>query len=67
LERKKFRKPRRTRNSNIKTDLREIYRECDRWMELAQDRVHWWVWLLTVLKVCVQLPLKQSFSSSIGH
>jgi hypothetical protein len=37
-------------------DLMEIGCEDGRWMELAQDRVQWWVLVLAVLNRCVLLP-----------
>jgi hypothetical protein len=33
-----------------------------RWIELAQDRVQWWVLVLAVLKLCVLLPENQLIS-----
>jgi len=37
-------------------DLMEIGCEDGRWMELAQNRMQWWVFVLAVLKLCVLLP-----------
>jgi hypothetical protein len=37
-------------------DLRETGCEDGSWMELAQDRVEWWVLILAVLNFLVLLP-----------
>jgi len=37
-------------------DLREIDFEDGGWMELAQDRVQWWYFVLAVLNLLVLLP-----------
>ena len=37
-------------------DLMEIGCEDERWMELAQDRVQWWAFVLAVSNCCVLLP-----------
>jgi hypothetical protein len=37
-------------------DLREIYCEDGRWMELAQDRVQWQALVLAVLNLRILLP-----------
>ena len=34
----------------------EIGCEDGRWIELAQDRVHWWALVLAVFNRCVLLP-----------
>jgi hypothetical protein len=34
----------------------EIGCEDEKWMELAQNRVHWWDLVVAVLKLCVLLP-----------
>ena len=34
----------------------EIGYEDGRWMELAQDHVHWWALVLAMLNLCVLLP-----------
>ena len=39
-----------------KVDLMEIGCEDGRWMELAQECVQWWAFVLAVLKRCVLLP-----------
>ena len=44
------------RESISKMDLMEIGCEDRRWMELAQDRVQWWVLVLMVLNRFVLLP-----------
>jgi hypothetical protein len=44
-----------TRDSIIKTDLREIGCEDGRWMELSQDRVQWRALLLAMFTVWAQL------------
>jgi len=38
-----------------KMDLKEIYCENGKWMELAQDRVELWALVLAVLNRCVLL------------
>jgi hypothetical protein len=40
----------------------EIGCEDGRWIEVAQDRVHWWDLLLAVLKRCVLLPARELIS-----
>jgi hypothetical protein len=37
-------------------DFMEIGFEDRRWMELAEDRVQWWVLVLVALNRCVLLP-----------
>jgi len=37
-------------------DLMEVRCDDGRWMELAQDHVKWWVFVLAVLNRCVLLP-----------
>jgi hypothetical protein len=39
-----------------KMDLREIGGKDGNWMELAEDRVKWWAWVLMVLRRWVLLP-----------
>jgi hypothetical protein len=39
-----------------KIDLREIGCEAGNWMELAEDRVKSWAWVLMVLSLWVLLP-----------
>jgi hypothetical protein len=41
-------------------DLREIGCEDGRWIELAQDRVQWWAFVLAVLKPRVLLTTGRS-------
>ena len=40
-------------------DFMEIGCEDGRWIELAQDRVQWWAFVLAVLNLCVLLPESQ--------
>jgi hypothetical protein len=40
--------------NNIKVDLREIGCDDGKWMELAQDSVEWWTFLLMMMN-CVML------------
>ena len=42
-------RPRRRWEDNIKMDFREVGRSCVDWMELAQDRNRWRVFLSTVM------------------
>jgi hypothetical protein len=42
--------------ADSKMGLREIGCEDGRWIELAQDRVQWWAFVLAVLNLCVLLP-----------
>jgi hypothetical protein len=41
-------RPRRRWEDNIKIDLQEVVGGCRDWMEVAQDRVRWWVLVSTV-------------------
>ena len=42
-------RPRRRWEDTIKMDLEEVGRVCGDWMELAQDRDRWWVFVSTVM------------------
>jgi len=46
-------RPRRRWEDNIKMDLREIGINGANWIQLAQDRVQWWVFVNTVMNLCV--------------
>jgi hypothetical protein len=48
---------------NIKLVLREMDYEDGRWMELAQDYVHWWALILVVLE-CLGSTTRESCSLS---
>jgi hypothetical protein len=45
--------PRRRWEDNIKLDLREIGIDGANWIQLAQDRVHWWAFVNTVMNLRV--------------
>jgi len=40
-------------------DLMEIDCEDGRWIELAEDHLHWWALVLAVLNCCFLLPESQ--------
>jgi hypothetical protein len=44
-------RPRRRWEDNIKLDVREIGIDGANWNRLAQDRVHWWAFVNTVMKL----------------
>jgi hypothetical protein len=44
-------RPRRRWEDNIKIDLREIGIDGANWIQLAQDRVHWWAFVNTVMNL----------------
>jgi hypothetical protein len=44
-------RPRRRWQDNIKVDLREIGIDGANWIRLAQDRVYWWAFVTTVMKL----------------
>jgi hypothetical protein len=44
-------RPRRRREKNIKLDLGEIGIDGANWIQLAQDRVRWWAFVNTVMKL----------------
>jgi hypothetical protein len=44
---------RRKRKDNIRTDLREKGREGGDWIQLAQDRGQWWVFVNAVMNIRV--------------
>jgi hypothetical protein len=46
-------RPRRRRENNIKTDLREIGIDGANWIRLAQDRVHWRAFVNTEINLRV--------------
>jgi hypothetical protein len=46
-------RPRRRWEDNIKMDLRETRIDRANWIELAQDRVQWWAFVNTVMKLRV--------------
>jgi hypothetical protein len=46
-------RPRRRREDNIKMDLREIRINGADWIRLARDRVQWWAFVNTVMKLQV--------------
>jgi hypothetical protein len=46
-------RPRRRWEDNIKLDLREIGIDGANWIRLAQDRVQWWAFVNTVMKLWV--------------
>jgi hypothetical protein len=46
-------RPRRRWEDNIKIDLREIGIDGANWIQLAQDRVQWWDFVNTVIKLRV--------------
>jgi hypothetical protein len=46
-------RPRRRWEDNIKMDLREIGIYGANWIQLAQDRVQWWVFVITVMNLRV--------------
>jgi hypothetical protein len=46
-------RPRRRWEDNIKMDLREIGIDGANWIQLAQDRVQWWVFVNTVMNLRV--------------
>jgi hypothetical protein len=53
-ERKRpLRRPRRRREGNIKMDLRDIGIDGANWIRLGQDRVHWRVFVSTVMNLRV--------------
>jgi hypothetical protein len=41
---------------NIRMDLREIGWKVVRWMNMAQDRDHWWTLVITVMNL--RIPYK---------
>jgi hypothetical protein len=46
-------RPRRRCEDNIKMDLGEIDIDVANWIRLAQDRVHWWTFVNTVMNLRV--------------
>jgi hypothetical protein len=44
-------RPRSRWEGNIRMDVREIRWEVVDWVLLAQDRVHWWILVTTVMKL----------------
>jgi hypothetical protein len=46
-------RPMRKWEDNIKMDLREIGIDGANWIRLAQDRVQWWAFVNTVMKIWV--------------
>jgi hypothetical protein len=48
-----LRRPRRRWENNIKLDLREIGFDGTDWIQPAQDRVQWWAFVNTVMKLRV--------------
>jgi hypothetical protein len=52
-------RPRRRWEDNIKMDLKEIGIDEAKWIRLAQDRVQWWVFVNTVMKL--RVPLESRF------
>jgi hypothetical protein len=46
-------RPRRRWEDNIKMDLREIGIDGTNWIRLAQDGVHWWDFVSTVMNLLV--------------
>jgi hypothetical protein len=48
-----LRKPRHSREDNIKLDLREMGIDKTNWIRLAQDRVQWWAYGNMVMNVWV--------------
>jgi hypothetical protein len=46
-------RPRRRWEDNIKMDRREIGIDGANWIQLAQDRVQWWVFVNTVMNLRV--------------
>jgi hypothetical protein len=46
-------RPRRRSDDNIKLDLRETGIDGTNWIQLAQDRVHWWAFFNTVMNLRV--------------
>jgi hypothetical protein len=46
-------RPRHRWEDNIKLDLREIKINVMKWIQLAQDRVHWWAFVNTVMNLRV--------------
>jgi hypothetical protein len=44
-------RPKRTWEGNIKMDLREIGIDGANWIQLPQDRVQWWAFVNTVMKL----------------
>jgi hypothetical protein len=46
-------RPRHRWEDNIKLDLREIWINGPNWIQLAQDRVHWWAFVNTVMNLQV--------------
>jgi hypothetical protein len=45
--------PRRRWEDHIKLDLREIGIEGENWIQLAQERVHWWALVNTAMNLRV--------------
>jgi hypothetical protein len=46
-------RPRRKLQNDIKMDLREIGIDGANWVQLAQDRVQWWAFVNTIMKLRV--------------
>jgi hypothetical protein len=46
-------RPRRRWEDNIKMDLREIGVDGTNWIQLTQDKVHWWAFVNTVMNLRV--------------
>ena len=53
-------RPRRRWEDNIKMDLQEVGRDCEDWMELAQDRDRWQALVSTVMNL--RVPKKRGIS-----
>jgi hypothetical protein len=51
-------RPRRRWEDNIKMDLREICIDGANWIQLVQDRIQWWTFVNTVMKVRVPYFLR---------
>lgn len=49
-------KPKETREGYIKTNLKEIGLEDDRWATFTAGRGHLWPWTLAIVKLWVKLP-----------
>jgi hypothetical protein len=52
-------RPKRRWEDNIKMDLREIGIDGANWIRLAQDRVHWWAFVNTVMNL--RVPKERNF------
>jgi hypothetical protein len=52
-EKRSLERPRRRLEDNIKTDLRDTGIDAANWIRLAQDRVHCWAFVNTVMNLRV--------------